>query len=78
MQTVKAIILDDLTKYGKMANLMPYELVKNIHLHHELFSLENGLATPTMKIKRIEVRKHFKDVIEKLYSDYKAKNMSKI
>ena len=41
--------------------------VKNIYLHDELFSLENGLATPTMKIVRHEVRRKFKDTIEALY-----------
>ena len=32
-------------------------------------SLENGLTTPTMKIKRLECRKHFKDIIAKLYEE---------
>lgn len=34
-------------------------------------TLDNGLATPTMKIKRNEVRKYFKDVIARLYEQTK-------
>ena len=32
-------------------------------------SLENGLTTPTMKLKRVQVRNHFKDIIAKLYAE---------
>lgn len=32
-------------------------------------SLENGLTTPTMKIKRLECRKYFKDIVAKLYDE---------
>ena len=32
-------------------------------------TLQNGLATPTMKIKRFEVRKLFRDKINELYKE---------
>lgn len=63
------MILEDLTKFGKAGGLMSYEQVRNIHLHPKMMTLENGLATPTMKIKRQEVRKYFKDVIANLYDE---------
>jgi hypothetical protein len=37
-------------------------------------TLENGLATPTMKIKRQEVRKYFKHVIDNLYCEVDENN----
>jgi long-subunit acyl-CoA synthetase (AMP-forming) len=45
--------------------------IRNIHLHPEMLTLENGLATPTMKVKRNEVRNYFKKVIEDLYAETK-------
>ncbi len=48
---------------------MKYEQIKNIHLHPEVFSIENELATPTMKIKRLAIREYFKDTILNLYAE---------
>jgi len=74
-ENVKKLIIKDLNKIAMKMNLMPYEKVKNIYLFDELFSLENGLATPTLKLKRVDLRKHFKDVIGKLYEEMpKAKS----
>lgn len=42
--------------------------VKNIYLHDEMFSIKNGLLTPTLKAKRPELKEFFKDKIEELYS----------
>lgn len=66
-QSSKQLIMNDLEQIGKNSGLMSYEKVKKIHLHPELMSLENGLATPTMKIKRVQVRIFFNDVIKRLY-----------
>ncbi|CAF0824515.1 unnamed protein product [Brachionus calyciflorus] len=65
----KRLILDDLERIGKATGLMSYEKVRKIHLHPELMSLENGLATPTMKIKRAQVRSYFKNIIQNLYNE---------
>ena len=43
--------------------------VKDIALHNEMFSVENGLLTPTFKAKRMDLRNHFRDQIDKLYSE---------
>ena len=69
---VRKTILNELTKLGKNVGLMTYEQVKNIYLYPVMFSVENDLATPTMKIKRLAVREHFKDVILDLYSEVAA------
>lgn len=42
--------------------------VKNIYIHDEMFSIQNGLLTPTLKAKRPELKEFFKDKIEELYS----------
>lgn len=39
-------------------------------MESELFSQENGLLTPSFKLKRLQLVKHYKIVIEKLYNEY--------
>jgi long-chain acyl-CoA synthetase len=48
--------------------LASYEGIKKIHIVSEEFSVENGLLTPSMKIKRNEVEKRYKEQIDALYS----------
>ncbi len=43
------------------------EKVKRIQLIDENFSIENGLLTPTMKVKRKKVTEKYKNQLEKLY-----------
>ncbi|XP_031797985.1 long-chain-fatty-acid--CoA ligase 1 isoform X3 [Sarcophilus harrisii] len=68
---VKKAILDDMVRLGKEAGLKPFEQVKGITLHSELFTVENGLLTPTLKSKRPELRKYFRSQIDELYSTIK-------
>ena len=43
------------------------EKIKRIQLINENFSIENGLMTPTMKVKRKKVIEKYKNQLEKLY-----------
>uniref|UniRef100_A0A8C1V4H5 Arachidonate--CoA ligase n=1 Tax=Cyprinus carpio TaxID=7962 RepID=A0A8C1V4H5_CYPCA len=43
----------------------------NIALHMEMFSVQNGLLTPTLKAKRTELRNHFREQIDQLYAKIK-------
>ncbi|ELW47037.1 Long-chain-fatty-acid--CoA ligase 1 [Tupaia chinensis] len=69
---VKKAILEDMVRLGKESGLKPFEQVKGIALHPELFSIDNGLLTPTMKAKRPELRNYFRSQIDELYSTIKA------
>ncbi|XP_005883912.1 PREDICTED: long-chain-fatty-acid--CoA ligase 1 isoform X4 [Myotis brandtii] len=69
---VKKAILEDLVRLGKESGLKPFEQVKGLTLHPELFSIENGLLTPTMKAKRPELRNYFRSQIDELYSTIKV------
>jgi len=44
-----------------------YARVRAVHLSLSPWTVENGLITPTMKIKRPELEAHFADVIDALY-----------
>ncbi|CAL1528256.1 unnamed protein product [Lymnaea stagnalis] len=65
---LKEAIIKDLIELGRKQGLSSLELVKDIHLHPELFSVENGLLTPTFKTKRHEVSKYFSKEIKEMYS----------
>ena len=41
---------------------------KAIMVCSEPFSLENGLLTPTFKLKRVALKNHFMETFVKLYS----------
>lgn len=66
-EEVRKAIMDDMTKKGKEGKLSSFEQVKEIHLHNELFSVENGFLTPTFKTKRALVAKAFEQKFQELY-----------
>lgn len=42
--------------------------VKDLYMHPELFTIENGLLTPTLKAKRADLKKLFQPQIDSLYA----------
>ena len=55
-------IIDEINK-----DLTLVEKIKKFSLLDENFSIENGLLTPTMKVKRNKVTAKYKDIIENFY-----------
>lgn len=49
-------------------DLASYEEVKRYRILPEDFTIENGLLSPTLKLKRRVATKRYKDVIEEIYS----------
>ncbi|XP_012734933.2 long-chain-fatty-acid--CoA ligase 5 [Fundulus heteroclitus] len=66
---IKKAIITDMTKLGRESGLKSFEQVKEVHLHPELFSIENGLLTPTLKAKRAELKVLFQPQIDELYAN---------
>ena len=56
------LYIDDLNK-----NLSLVERVKKIKLIDEEFTIENGMLTPTLKLKRKKILEKYKEDLEKLY-----------
>ena len=50
-------------------NLALVEKIKKFYLINENFSIENGLLTPTMKVKKNKVVEKYKIIIENLYKN---------
>ena len=55
--------IDNLNK-----NLSKIENIKKFFLINEKFSIENGMLTPTLKVKRYKIINKYKNSFEKLYS----------
>ncbi|KAM7425210.1 Long-chain-fatty-acid--CoA ligase 6 [Porites harrisoni] len=68
-EEVKKAIFDDIILKGKEAKLNSFEQVKAIHIHNELFSIENGFLTPTFKTKRPVVQKAFEGKFQELNAE---------
>lgn len=52
------------------ADFPHYALPRGICLTNEAWTIENGLLTPTLKLKRSPLQEHFKKEIEKLYINH--------
>ncbi|RDX94133.1 Long chain acyl-CoA synthetase 2, partial [Mucuna pruriens] len=57
---------------GYTFNLRGFELLKAVHLETIPFDMERDLITPTFKLKRPQLFKHYKDCIDQLYKEAKA------
>uniref|UniRef100_A0AAR2JK47 Arachidonate--CoA ligase n=1 Tax=Pygocentrus nattereri TaxID=42514 RepID=A0AAR2JK47_PYGNA len=68
-EKIKKAIISDLIKLGHEAGLKSFEQVKDLYLHPEQFTVENGFLTPTLKAKRAELSKFFKYQIDSLYAN---------
>lgn len=65
--SVKAMLFGDMMVKGKEGGLKSFEQVKDVYVHWDLFSVKNGLLTPTFKSKRNEIQKTFKVQLTEMY-----------
>nr|GEW00733.1 long chain acyl-CoA synthetase 6, peroxisomal-like [Tanacetum cinerariifolium] len=66
---VKAAVLADMTQVAKKAQLRGFECVKAVTLVVEPFTMENGLLTPTFKLKRPQAKAYFSKAIDAMYAE---------
>ncbi|PWN53287.1 acetyl-CoA synthetase-like protein [Violaceomyces palustris] len=59
--------LQEFVKLARQNKFKGFEFMKGLHLTMDPFSIENGLLTPTFKVKRHEVIKYYQEQIDKLY-----------
>ncbi|KAI8868185.1 acetyl-CoA synthetase-like protein [Ramicandelaber brevisporus] len=69
---VRKALMKALDKIAKERKLAGFEQVKAIRIEPELMSIENGLFTPTMKIKRHECAKYYAKQIKEMYEELHA------
>ncbi|XP_020218242.1 long chain acyl-CoA synthetase 2 [Cajanus cajan] len=68
-------ILDELNRTGQKHQLRGFEMLKAVHLEPIPFDMERDLVTPTFKLKRSQLLKHYKDYIDQLYKEAKAQKV---
>ena len=66
---LKKEIMRDLEKMGRDAEFKGFEIIKKVYLTNELFTIDNDLLTPTMKLKRHETKKRYITEIQNLYKE---------
>ena len=65
---VQAAVFKSMLEEGRAAGLKGFEQVAAVRLAPEQFSVENGMMTPTFKIKRPQAQAAFQDAITDMYS----------
>lgn len=65
----RAAVLADMDAIGREAQLRGFEFAKAVTLVEEPFTMENGLLTPTFKIKRPQAKEYFTKAISNMYAE---------
>ncbi|KAF5952228.1 hypothetical protein HYC85_010172 [Camellia sinensis] len=64
----RAAVLADMDAIGSEAQLRGFEFAKAVTLVLEPFTVENGLLTPTFKVKRPQAKEYFAKAITDMYA----------
>uniref|UniRef100_A0A0D9XP15 Long-chain-fatty-acid--CoA ligase n=1 Tax=Leersia perrieri TaxID=77586 RepID=A0A0D9XP15_9ORYZ len=73
----RAAVLADMDSIGKEAQLRGFEFAKAVTLVAEPFTLENGLLTPTFKVKRPQAKAYFEKEIADMYAQLRETEPTK-
>ncbi|KAK3343787.1 hypothetical protein B0T25DRAFT_307534 [Lasiosphaeria hispida] len=74
---VKGAFLKLLDQIGKSHKFNNFENVKNCFLDIEPFTIENELLTPTLKLKRPQTARAFRNEIDRMYEELAANSSSR-
>lgn len=75
---VRAEVLKLCDRNADKAKLAGFERVKRIFLTVEPFNFENDLVTPTLKVKRAQAAKFYKQQIDAMYADKQPEKIAKL
>lgn len=65
-------ILEELNNTGRKNQLRGFEMLRAVYLEPIPFDIERDLVTPTFKLKRPQLLKHYKECIDQLYNEGKV------
>ncbi|KAG0374601.1 hypothetical protein BGX24_010187 [Mortierella sp. AD032] len=66
---VQKTLLKELATFGRESDLKGFEILKNIAVVPEQFTIENDLLTPTFKLKRHTAKERYNADIERMYAE---------
>lgn len=66
---VVVAVTKELEKAGKAGAFRGFEFVKRVYLTTDAFSVDNGMMTPTFKVRRPQVAEYFGKQIKDMYED---------
>ena len=66
---VRAVVYKAMCETANASKLSGLEKVKNVYCESEMWTVENGMLTPTMKLKRDYSKNHYMDIIQQLYKE---------
>ena len=69
---VRAAFVAELDKIGRKKKFNSYERVRKVYLDIDPFTIDNELLTPTMKLKRPQTAKVFRQQIDAMYAELDA------
>ena len=67
------LVLNEMNQVGMKTKLRGFEMVKAIYIEPTLFSVDNGMLTPTFKVKRNEAKEKYKAQFAEMYGVLNAK-----
>ncbi|KAG9947959.1 acetyl-CoA synthetase-like protein, partial [Aureobasidium melanogenum] len=68
-ERVLAAVLDEIRKVETSKKMNGFERVKAVALLEDPFTIENGLLTPTLKLKRHDAAKTYRFLIDRMYTE---------
>ncbi|TKA41677.1 hypothetical protein B0A49_12939, partial [Cryomyces minteri] len=71
-ERVRRAVVKELDKVGKRNKFNSYERVRGVRLLVEPFTIENELLTPTLKLKRPQTAKKYREHLDLLYVESEA------
>ncbi|CAH8641225.1 unnamed protein product [Schistosoma mattheei] len=75
-ETVNKFVLEKMNAIATLKLLKGFEKVQAIYLTDEVFTIDNGLLTPTMKLSRNKARNYFSKTIVSLYTQHELNSSS--
>lgn len=71
-EAVQELFEREFKKYSKKAS--GHEKIRRFRLLDEPFTVENGLLTPTLKLRRREIEREYGDVIDQMYAEVMSRS----
>ena len=70
-------VVEELAKTAKKERLKGFERIPAVVLTPEQFSTDNDLMTPSFKLKRPQLKKHFQKQLDEAYAQEKKRLAAK-